>query len=274
MPLLIDGYNLLYSTGIAGRGEGPGSLERSRLALLNFLAESLAPKDLPHTTVVFDAHEAPSGLPRSLIHRGIRVQFASTHESADALIEELIRADFAPHRLTVVSSDHEIQRAAHRRRAKAIDSDAWYAALLRSRQSRRRAAATTPATPAVPLLAEDVNYWMRQFGGESVLLELLERESNAMQGDASVRPPTERTPAANSANLGNSGPSAEPSARATKNARAVKKAAKATTPRKKASKRRRGAEGSPSDKPRASGFESLDNPFPPGYGDDLLGGLE
>ncbi len=43
MALLIDGYNLMHVAGIVGRGVGPGGLERSRLALLNFLAESLEP---------------------------------------------------------------------------------------------------------------------------------------------------------------------------------------------------------------------------------------
>ena len=46
MSLLIDGYNLLNAVGILGRGVGPGSLERSRLALLNFLAESLAAEEV------------------------------------------------------------------------------------------------------------------------------------------------------------------------------------------------------------------------------------
>ncbi len=59
MSLLIDGYNLMHAAGILGRGSGPGSLQRSRLALLNFLAESLDPREVPRTTVVFDAHDAP-----------------------------------------------------------------------------------------------------------------------------------------------------------------------------------------------------------------------
>ena len=92
MSLLIDGYNLLHATGIMGRGMGPGGLERSRLALVNFLAASLEPEELPQTTVVFDAHNAP-GLSEVVEHRGIRVRFASKHASADELIEELIRAD-------------------------------------------------------------------------------------------------------------------------------------------------------------------------------------
>ena len=147
MSLVIDGYNLMYVAGILGRGTGPGSLQRSRLALLNFLAASLDPRELPHTTVVFDSHDAPWGLPRSLQHRGITVRFAAQYEEADDLIEELIGTDSAPRRLVVVSSDHRIQRAARRRRAKAADSDVWYAELVRS-AARARASLGRCAGPA------------------------------------------------------------------------------------------------------------------------------
>ena len=114
--------------------------------------------------MVFDAHDPPAGLPRMMRHRGLTVHFASRYEDADALIEELIRADSAPRRLTVVSSDHRIQRAARRRRAKAVDSDVWHAEMLRLRQARQEAAETGPARPAVPLLGEEVDAWLRQFG--------------------------------------------------------------------------------------------------------------
>ena len=138
MSLIIDGYNVLHVVGIMGRGVGPGSLERSRTALLNFLAETLTEEELARTAVVFDAHDPPAGLPRMMQHRGLTVHFASRDEDADTLIEELIRADSAPRRLTVVSSDHRIQRAAHRRRARAVDSDVWHAEMLRLCQRGRR----------------------------------------------------------------------------------------------------------------------------------------
>lgn len=202
MPLLIDGYNLLHVSGIIGRGIGPGGLERSRVALLNFLAESIDPEELSRTTVVFDAHDAPRGLPRHLLHRSITVRFAAQYEEADDLIEELIKADSSPRRLVVVSSDHRIQRAARRRKAKAVDSDVWYAELTRARRERQASSGQTPARPAVPLLEEDVNYWLRQFGGESALMEFMARESGR--------------PLSNDA------------------------------------------------------FEDIENPFPPGYGEDLL----
>lgn len=172
MSLIIDGYNLLHASGIVGQGRGRGGLERSRLALLNFVVEALDEKDLARATVVFDAGpDSPRGLPRSLQHRGLTVHFAAGHDGADALIEELIQADSAPRRLTVVSSDHRLHRAARRRGAKPIDSDIWYADALRQRRHRRDQPHTPPPVKpgAATTSASDVEYWLRQFGVEPVV---------------------------------------------------------------------------------------------------------
>jgi uncharacterized protein len=165
MALLIDGYNLLHASGILGRGVGPGSLERSRAALLNFLAESLEAEILAKTTVVFDAREAPPGLPRSVLHRGITVCFAEPGGDADAVIEGLIVADSSPRRLTVVSSDHRLHRAARRRHAKPIDSDQWYMQVVRARIGRQKGPAHA-GKPSGPASESEVQFWLRQFGIE------------------------------------------------------------------------------------------------------------
>jgi uncharacterized protein len=162
MPILIDGYNLLNAADVPVPARGKASLEKARLALLNFLAESLDPGDVPRTTIVFDAHDPPWGVPREMRHKGLLVRFAGREEDADSLIEELIRADSAPRRLTVVSSDHRIQRAAKRRRARAVDSDVWYAEVLRARQARQQKP-EGPDRPAGPLLDEEVRFWMKEF---------------------------------------------------------------------------------------------------------------
>ncbi|HYW78042.1 MAG TPA: NYN domain-containing protein [Thermoguttaceae bacterium] len=230
MAILIDGYNLLNAAGIVARGVGPGTLARARLALLNFLAESLEPKDIAHTTVVFDAHNPPPGLPRSVNHRGITALFSVGYEDADSQIEELIGKDSAPRQLTVVSSDHRLQRAARRRKAKAVGSDLWYAEVVRARHRRHEAEARpSDATirPVVPLLEEDVSYWIRQFGGRSALEQFIETlAAEEMEG----------------------GKPSEPD--------------------------------SPPEKPmppeRLSSDEAaaIGNPFPPGYGEDLLEDFE
>jgi predicted RNA-binding protein with PIN domain len=187
MAILIDGYNVLHVVGILGRGTGPGSLERARLAMLNFLAESLPAADVARTTVVFDAHDSPRGLPVAMTHRGLNVRFAVRYEDADSLIEELIQADSAPRRLVVVSSDHRLQRAARRRRARAVDSDVWFAEVVRARQQRQQAGAAAERRPAVPLLEEDVNYWLRQFGGQA-LVDQMAAEQQATERQQPIEP--------------------------------------------------------------------------------------
>jgi uncharacterized protein len=109
-------------------------------------------------------------------YRGITVRFASRYADADSLIEELIRHDDSPRRLVVVSSDHRLQRAAKRRRAAAIDADVWYAQVVRERQERLIREQAQSARPPVPLLAEDVEYWFHQFGGESAFAKLMQEE--------------------------------------------------------------------------------------------------
>jgi predicted RNA-binding protein with PIN domain len=204
MTLIIDGYNLLNVTGIVGCGRRPASLERSRRALLDFLAASLNPDQLPHTTVVFDAKDSPPKLPQLVVHRGLTVRYATGYDNADALIEELIRAESAPRQLIVVSSDHGIQRMARRRRATAIDSDQWYAGLVQQRRVERLNDEPTDVKPRVPLSAAEVEAWMREFA---------DRPVGCAPGDSDDT-----------------------------------------------------AETSPAD----AEVMDLDNPFPPGYGEDLL----
>ncbi len=187
MSLLIDGYNLLHASGILGRGIGPGSLERSRNALLNFLAESLVEKQLSRTIVVFDAREAPPGLPRTILHRGMTVRFAPKGLDADTVIEELIEAENSPRRLTVVSSDHRLHRAARRRRARAIDSDVWYGDVIRLRIERSRAKKHA-GKPTGPISEVEVQFWLREFG---VLQEL---DDKAAVEAPPLASPAESTP--------------------------------------------------------------------------------
>jgi uncharacterized protein len=163
MPVLIDGYNLLHASGILARGRGAGALERSREALLNVLAASLPPEEVTRTTIVFDARDPPWGVSRKTEHQGLTIIFASREADADSLIEELIKEHSAPRKLTVVSSDHRLHRAAKRRRATAIDSDRWFAQLLRDRHERSHPQQADTIKPEGPFSPGEVDYWLKQF---------------------------------------------------------------------------------------------------------------
>ncbi len=164
MALIIDGYNLLNVTTLEVPTRQGASLHQLRTALLDFLAQRLESKERSVTTVVFDARRAPPGLARVQDYRQITVRFAPRDREADDVIEELIRADSAPRRLTVVSSDHRVQRAARRRRARAFDSDVWFRQFCQ-RPLREPEEPDMP-DPESPQFEEDpeLQRWLEQFG--------------------------------------------------------------------------------------------------------------
>ena len=164
MFLLIDGYNLLHATDIFGKGTGPGGFQRTREALLSFLSTSLTEKERPQTTIVFDAADAPPGLPDRYVKEEINIRYARNYPDADTLLEELIEAHPSPRGLTVISSDHRVQRAARRRGAKPIDSDRWYAQLWQRRiEQRHTQQKAIPEKPVGQLSAAEIAYWVEQF---------------------------------------------------------------------------------------------------------------
>jgi len=279
MPTIIDGYNLLYATGILGRHRGPSGLESSRSALLSFLGNMLDAKERSRTTVVFDARFPPPLAPRILRHAGVTVRFAVGYETADELIIEMLESSSARRDTVIVSGDHQLHNAARRCGAKAIDSDKWYAAISERHRATRRPA--KPERPTVPLLTEDVGYWIRKFGGEAELSQWLEdvaadvartdvRRTLGSKKKATRGRPSKPIDAddyevsgAPRERVRNRRPPArpvkKPETEPTKGRRKKKK--KPTPPKTSSSK------PAVPDKPVPRGER---NPFPPGYAEDLL----
>lgn len=195
MRILIDGYNLLHVSGILRRGLGPGSLERARNALLNRLVALLSPEERVETVIVFDAKEGPRDLPTELDHQGILVRFARDFEEADDLLEYLIRTHSAPRQLLVVSSDHRVQKAAKRRRAKVNDSEPWLNQLHLT-ETDTEVEEISPDPKRDPLDPRQVVKWMREFGYEDDFTppSLEPAAESGSDADASVEPvPEEKT---------------------------------------------------------------------------------
>ena len=167
MSVIIDAYNLIHAANILGGGVGPGGLERARAALIHFLAESLPEKEKADCAVVFDSGEdAPPGLPNEYQEHGLTIYFSRGYEDADAQIEQLIDEHSSPRQLTVVSSDHRVQRAARRRRARAVEADVWYAEVCRARKQRNAPQVKPSSKPIPPQSKDDIEYWTRKFEQE------------------------------------------------------------------------------------------------------------
>ncbi|AMV34058.1 YacP-like NYN domain protein [Pirellula sp. SH-Sr6A] len=122
---LIDGYNLMFqSIGYPDPRRGSGALREARQYCLEYIAIRMSDRERQRTWIVFDS-QVDLDLPKETHYRGMRVTFSRDHSSADELIVQAIRAHPTPKKLTVVSSDHQIQRAAKSRGAIAMESEDW-----------------------------------------------------------------------------------------------------------------------------------------------------
>jgi predicted RNA-binding protein with PIN domain len=158
MPLLIDGYNLLYALGRLTPNSRRAALEGAR----RWLVQQLRVRHPPDTaiTVVFDSRSAPMGSRGREDQGNIRVVF-SHGESADDVIEGLIQNESAPRALMVVSDDHRLQQAGRRRGCKVLGCLDYYEQDLSTPPSQ-----TTPEPTAKPERStpEDVERYLKAFG--------------------------------------------------------------------------------------------------------------
>jgi len=164
MRTLIDGYNVMHAAGLMGGKLGPAAFRKARLRFLNRLAASLEPVEAHLTTVVFDAKAAPDHVPATTRHKGITVVYAVEADSADERIEDLIAHHDRPKALTVVSSDHRIQKAASRKKAKYLSADDFLDQLETLSQRRRPTAAISAGLEReITLSDEESAFWIEEF---------------------------------------------------------------------------------------------------------------
>ena len=159
MPALIDCHNVLHvdmPPNLAG-------LDEERLCRL--LARG--PWRGEKVTIVCDGVVKPGG-PRRSPAPTVKLIYSGRGRSADATIIRLIDADSAPRRLTVVTNDREIQKAARRRRARVWPSEKLIGVLADvQRQGSARGAGGRHGlhhAKTQPLSPEEVDHWKKQMG--------------------------------------------------------------------------------------------------------------
>jgi uncharacterized protein len=165
IDVLIDGYNLLHAAGLAKTKYAPGELERRRVRLIAKLKELLDPAQLARTTIVFDARTNPPPDRPDPPAGPLTVLFSPRHQEADDLVEELLSKHSAPHQVLVVSSDHRLHKAARRRGATPIDSDAFLDQLEVDQALGSAPPANDPSTARQPDPADPFNdpaFWERR----------------------------------------------------------------------------------------------------------------
>jgi uncharacterized protein len=155
MPLIVDANNLLHATmppSLAGLEEA---------GLCRLLASSVWRGQ--RMVVVCDGAPGPLRLIASPVPQ-VELMFAGHKCEADDVILELIEQETAPRRLVVVSSDHVIRKAAHRRRARDVSSDQFVQMLARIRSHPATSAQPGVEGDRPPLGSAEVEYWLRELG--------------------------------------------------------------------------------------------------------------
>jgi uncharacterized protein len=155
--VIIDGTNLLWAIQescadheIGGEVQLCQTLDRY-FALMGDEGE-----------IVFDG----AGPPDKSVFDGIGyldIAFSGFNNDADTVIEEKVAANTAPRRLTVVSSDRRLRKAAGERKAAALKSDIFWGQVLRE-LARGRPVQKEPEEKREGLTEGETEQWLDMFG--------------------------------------------------------------------------------------------------------------
>lgn len=271
MLLLIDAYNLLHQSDVLGRSRGERWLERARRRLVRKLIDHLDATLAAQTCLVFDANSPPPDRPSRYLVGSMQLIYAVDYPEADDLLELLIARHPAPRRLTVISSDHRIQRAASRRGATPFDADLWYARLTERGPQLAipwppPAAGETaplewePEKPPEPTSPAELVAWYEMFGIHASELPPESRRQTQLESQPeSIAGTQDESPTAPPPQAAARSPTAPKRHRQPKKTRQQRPGS--SEPKRKRIARR---------DPHRPLDPDRENPFPEGYGEDLL----
>ena len=155
---IIDGHNLLHSI----HKEDPHSGPVSDVQLCWIVGRYL--KQIGQSgAIIFDGTgpRDKGGLDNI---SNLEVFFAGLGSDADTVIEDKIKVNTAPKRLTVVSSDRRLRDAARARKATAVKSELFWNNLRR--QLSRKEAFKEPTAKRRGISEGETKQWLKFFGLE------------------------------------------------------------------------------------------------------------
>ena len=156
--IIIDGHNLLHS--IVKLHEDPG--QTSDVQLCWIISRYL--KAVGETgEIVFDGI-GPRDKSQFDNMANLEVLFAGLGRDADTVIEDKIRANTAPKRLSVVSSDRRLRDAARSRKATSVKSELFWDNLRK--QLSQKKSVKEPEAKRSGLSESETKQWLEFFGIE------------------------------------------------------------------------------------------------------------
>lgn len=160
MPLLIDGFNLIYKFPELEEYMYRRMLPNAMSGLLDILKEYREIKKT-HIRVVFDGKKEVSSNIKREKSGSIDVYY-SLDFSADFLIKEFIKKDPNPKMTTVVTSDNDILFYVNRFKAKTITSEKFAEHVIKTIEEKYED--KTPEKEENPALTDDdLTFWEKLF---------------------------------------------------------------------------------------------------------------
>ncbi len=154
--IIIDGHNLLHS--IVKLHKDSGTI--SDIQLCWIVSRYVKAVD-ENCEIVFDG-TGPRDKSQFDNIANLEVFFAGLGNEADSVIENKIRANTAPKRLSVVSSDRRLRDAARTRKATAVKSEVFWDNL--QRRLRQKKPLKEPEAKRSGLTESETQQWLDIFG--------------------------------------------------------------------------------------------------------------
>lgn len=178
MPLLIDAFNVLHTTGVLPPDLAGLDLGR----LLDLIQASRYRRQT--TTIVCDGRRQDERPPKRLA-ANVRIRYSGPARTADEVIAKLVQASTAPRRLIVVSSDQAVIRVARRRSCRTVRSQRFLEHLLADVLRAQRI--SRPAPRPMKSDSIDVERWVTEFGIDAQELAIKSAKAAAKSPSAQSR---------------------------------------------------------------------------------------
>ena len=160
MPVLIDGFNLIYKFPELEELMYLNCLEQARKGLLDILKDYQRIKKT-QIMVIFDGKKQPSENLKSEKIGTIDVYYSLDY-SADYLIKEFTKKNHNPRMITVITSDKDITLFVKRFKAKVIKSEAFAEHIKKTiEESEKESLKEKEENPEIT--DEDISYWEKVF---------------------------------------------------------------------------------------------------------------
>ncbi|MGA1979095.1 MAG: NYN domain-containing protein [Sedimentisphaerales bacterium] len=155
MPVIIDGHNLLHSIQKEDSDSGPIS-DVQLCHIIGRYLKLISEKG----EVVFDGTgpRDKSGFDNI---SNLEVFFAGLRSDADTVIEDKIKANTAPKRLTIVSSDRRLRDAARKRKATSVKSQVFWDNV--QKQLSRKNKVKEPPAKREGISEGETDQWLKIF---------------------------------------------------------------------------------------------------------------